>query len=77
MSTGTRICKICGEEYEYCRTDRPTGMFRWQDVGCCPEHAEKYFLAVLKDRGEYNDKAKLAEMRAEIAAGKKARKHNT
>lgn len=70
MGNGTRVCKICGAEYPYCHTDRPTGMFRWQDVGCCPEHAEKYFIAVLKDRGQYSDKKLVAEMRRSVRSGR-------
>jgi len=47
-----RICKICGKEYEYCHTERPTGMFYWKDVACCPEHGAKYFIEVAKSRGQ-------------------------
>ena len=31
----TRICKVCGKEYEYCHTQRTVpGIFRYQDVAC-------------------------------------------
>ena len=50
-STGTRICKICGKEYEYCKT-KARGAFRWQDVACCEEHANQYFRAIAISRGE-------------------------
>lgn len=50
--SATRICKVCGKEYEYCRTNRVAGIFRWQDVSCCPEHGSIYFARVLEARGE-------------------------
>ena len=48
---GTRRCKVCGKEYEYCHTFRPT-TFRWQDVACCLEHGNEYFAQVAAVRGE-------------------------
>lgn len=30
-------CKVCGKEYEACRTPNPTGMHRWRDVACSRE----------------------------------------
>lgn len=53
MATGIKHCKICGKEYPYCKTMRGVeGVFRWQDVACCPEHGQEYFAAVLEARGE-------------------------
>ncbi len=49
---GTRICKICGREYKYCKTFRNTGMFRWQDVACSPEHGAAYFAEIAASRGQ-------------------------
>lgn len=49
MAKGTRICRVCGEPYPYCKTHAP-GVFRWQDVACCPEHAAIYFDEVEKAR---------------------------
>lgn len=48
---GTKICKICGKEYEYCKT-KAHGAFRWQDVACCVEHANQYFEEIAISRGE-------------------------
>lgn len=48
----TKICKICGNEYEYCHTFRRDGIFRWQDVACCVEHGNQYFAKVAESRGE-------------------------
>ncbi len=52
MPTVTKICKVCGKEYPYCKTDRPGGMFRWQDVACSPECGAEYFRLVAISRGE-------------------------
>ena len=49
---GKRKCKICGKEYEYCRSKVAPGPFRWQDVACCKEHAAKYFALIAASRGE-------------------------
>ena len=46
MAGGTRICKVCGKEYPYCKTFRPTDSFRWQDVACCAEHGAEYFAQI-------------------------------
>ena len=48
----TKICKICGNEYEYCHTFRRDGIFRWQDVACCVEHGNQYFAEIAASRGE-------------------------
>lgn len=51
--TATKVCKVCGRTYEYCRTQRMVeGVFRWQDVACCPEHGSEYLAAVKAARGE-------------------------
>lgn len=52
---GTKVCKICGKEYPYCRTILPQGINRWQDVACCPEHAEEYFALIAASRAEDSD----------------------
>lgn len=45
------ICRICGAEYDGCRTAKATpGQFRWQDVACCPEHGSLYFEKILESR---------------------------
>lgn len=49
---GTKRCKVCGRKYEYCRTNRPTDIFRWQDVACSPEHGAIYFAQVAEARRE-------------------------
>lgn len=47
----TKICKICGNEYEYCHTFRRDSIFRWQDVACCVEHGNQYFAEIAASRG--------------------------
>lgn len=51
----TKICKVCGNEYEYCHTFRRDTVFRWQDVACCIEHGNKYFAEIAASRGEVVD----------------------
>lgn len=46
MATATKICKICGAEYPYCKTVYQPGVFRYQDVACCPEHGAEYLAQV-------------------------------
>lgn len=51
MATATRICKVCGCEYEYCHTARRVaGVFRWQDVACSPEHGNEYLARIIASR---------------------------
>lgn len=50
MEKGTRICKVCGKEYPYCKTERKDNAFRYQDVACCPEHGAEYLDAIMKSR---------------------------
>ena len=60
MEKATKICKICGKEYPYCKTFRDEGIFRWQDVACCQEHGSEYFAAVLAARAKQSEKVKEA-----------------
>ena len=51
MATATKKCKVCGIEYEYCHTIRRTpGVFRYQDVACCPEHGSIYLARITASR---------------------------
>lgn len=52
MANGTRICKICGVEYPYCKTTFVPGVFRYQDVACCAEHGQEYLAKVMDSRTE-------------------------
>ena len=45
------ICRVCGAEYEGCRTARYiAGTYRWQDVACCPEHGSIYLERIIASR---------------------------
>lgn len=57
MKEGTRICKICGKEYPYCKTERRGNVFRYQDVACCPEHGSQYFANVEAARNPIKTRA--------------------
>lgn len=46
MATATKKCKVCGVEYPYCKTEYKPGVFRYQDVACCPEHGSEYLAQV-------------------------------
>lgn len=80
MAQGYRVCKVCGEQYPYCKTNRQ-GVFRWQDVACCEEHAKIYFDLVAKARGEVDvdePKAESTEKQTKkvaVAEEPKARKN--
>lgn len=51
MAVSMKKCKVCGCEYEYCRTQRHIdGVFRWQDVACSPEHGSIYLARIEASR---------------------------
>ncbi len=52
MATATRICKVCGKEYKYCKTWLSTDKFRYQDVACSPECGSIYFANIAISRAE-------------------------
>ena len=52
MPKSTRICKVCGIEYPYCKTENRQDRFRFQDVACCQEHGAIYFAEVLAARNK-------------------------
>lgn len=68
MVKGTRICKICGKEYPYCKTERGVGIFRYQDVACCVEHGTQYFAEVEAARNPVKAQTAPAEVEAEPQA---------
>lgn len=52
MPKVTKICRVCGKEYEACRTtDIAIGVFRWQDVACSPACGATYLDKLNKGRG--------------------------
>ena len=64
MEKAYRNCKMCGKKYEYCHTDRPGTIYRWQDVGCCREHGMLYFTKVKISRGQEVSQEELDDLNA-------------
>lgn len=60
MATGTKICKVCGVEYPYCRTASVPGVFRWQDVACCEDHGRIYLERIIASRSGNKEEEKEA-----------------
>lgn len=51
--TGILKCRICGKEYEACRSaKRVAGVFHWQSVACCAEHGAEYLALIRASRAE-------------------------
>lgn len=73
MAKGIKICRVCGKEYESCRTLRPNlnNEFRWQEVACSPEHGAEYLRRVMAARGQ-TDVQKAEEPAPKAAAAKAA-----
>ena len=61
MEKGIGICKVCGKQYEYCKTPNYDDKFRWQDVACCEEHGAIYFKQVEEARARARREAEEAE----------------
>lgn len=63
----TRICKVCGKSYKYCRTNkRVEGVFRWQDVSCCAEHGSIYLAQVIASREESTETEPIVDNQIDI-----------
>ena len=51
MATATKICRVCGKEYEACHTLKHiAGVFRWQEVACSPECGSTYLARIKASR---------------------------
>ena len=50
--TGILKCRICGKEYEACRSAKRSGVFHWQSVACCVEHGAEYLALIRASRAE-------------------------
>ena len=51
MPTAARKCRVCGRNYEACRTmSKTAGVFRWQEVACSPECGAEYLRRVTEAR---------------------------
>lgn len=52
MASVTKKCRVCGKEYEACRSaNRAAGVFRWQEVACSPECGAIYLQKINESRG--------------------------
>lgn len=68
MVKGTRICKVCGKEYPYCKTERSAAVFKWQDVACSVEHGTQYFAEVKAARNPVKVQVVSAEVESKPQA---------
>lgn len=50
MAKEIKICRVCGERYEACRTSKVSNAFRWQDVACSPGCGTEYLRRVKLSR---------------------------
>ena len=52
MASAMKVCRVCGKQYEACRSaNRSAGVFRWQEVACCPECGAIYLRQINESRG--------------------------
>lgn len=55
MATAIMKCRVCGKEYEGCRTAKKVdGVFRWKEVACTPECGAIYLDRIRKSRAKTN-----------------------
>lgn len=51
MAAAVKTCRVCGKNYEACRTmSNPAGVFRWQEVACSPVCGAEYLRRVTEAR---------------------------
>lgn len=52
MEKAVKLCRVCGREYEACRSVRRDAghVFRWQEVACSPECGAEYLRRVNESR---------------------------
>jgi len=51
MPKAIKKCRVCGKEYEACRTaSQNIGVFRWQEVACSPECGTVYLARINESR---------------------------
>lgn len=55
MAAALLKCRVCGKEYEGCRTAKKVdGVFRWKEVACTPECGAIYLDRIRKSRAKAN-----------------------
>lgn len=51
MNTALKKCRVCGKEYEPCRSTKSVpGVFHWREVSCSPECGAIYLRQVEESR---------------------------
>lgn len=51
MAGAIKRCRVCGKEYEACRSaKRVDGVYRWKEVACSPECGQVYLARILESR---------------------------
>lgn len=55
MPKQIKVCRVCGKEYEACRSIR-TGseVFNWREFACSPKCGEEYLEKILISRNKNN-----------------------
>lgn len=69
MASAVRTCRVCGKQYEACRSaNRTAGIFRWQEVACSPQCGSIYLQRINESRGivEKKNKAKRATIKQAV-----------
>jgi len=68
-------CRVCGKDYEACRSAKSAaGVFRWQEVACSPECGAEYLRRVQESRGLLPKKEEPAQVVTETSAKRSTRK---
>lgn len=61
-------CRVCGKEYEPCRTSTTSaGVFRWREVACSPDCGAIYLQRVQESRGLLPKEEKKTRARKRVA----------
>ena len=51
MAGAIKRCRVCGKEYEACRSaKRVDGVYRWKEVACSPKCGQVYLARILESR---------------------------
>ena len=69
MAKSVKKCRVCGKEFEPCRSAKVNGTFNWKEVACSPECGAKYLERVNEARGVFVKRATPAK--TEIKKSKK------
>jgi len=67
MPKVTRTCRVCGKQYEACRSiKQDVRAFHWQEVACSPECGAEYLRLVNEARNPPAKKKRTAESKAPV-----------